>query len=183
MKKRKVKKINHKTMIVGMVITILITAVVLLSIKSTGKVTGTVIASELEEKKSISPPEIDFPDTKGGTFTGWAGEQYFSEAPDKVVVLFASAAVSGLTMIYYPYENRIVVGTPQMSIEGIELFKGKKHMVAYSFINGGEQKFYYDGELKASSEFKMPTGNDLTGMVTGAGEAFVYEGFEKAEIS
>ena len=175
--------VHKKVVMVGMVIIILITAVVLLSIKSAGKVTGTVIASDLKEKESISPPEIDFPDTKGGTFTGWAGEQYFSEAPDKVVVLFASATVSGLTMIYYPYENRIVVGTPQMSIEGIELFKGRKHMVAYSFINGGEQKFYYDGELKASSEFKMPTGNDITGMVTGAGEAIISEGFEKVEIS
>ncbi len=175
--------VHKKVVIVSMVITILIVAVVLLSIKSAGKVTGTVIASQLEEKKSISPPEIDFPDTKGGTFTGWAGEQYFTDAPDKVVVLFASATVSGLTMIYYPYENRIVVGTPQMSIEEIELFKGKKHMVAYSFINGGEQKFYYDGELKASSEFKMPNGNDLTGMVTGAGETIISEGFERVEIS
>ncbi|HLC89107.1 MAG TPA: hypothetical protein VJG49_03655 [Candidatus Nanoarchaeia archaeon] len=177
-------RFNHNAVIVGMVIAILIAAVIVLSIKSAGKITGTIVASDLKGgKESISPPEIDFPDTKGGTFTGWAGEQYFTDAPDKVVVLFASATVSGLTMLYYHYEDRIVVGTPQMSIEGIELFKGKKHMVAYSFINGGEQKFYYDGELKASSEFRMPAGNDLTGMAVGTSNTIISEGFEKVEIS
>lgn len=182
MKKREVRTLKNKEVIATMVITILIGVFVLLSIKSAGKVTGTMVASQLEEKKSISPPEIDFPDIKGGTFTGWAGEQYFTDAPDKVMVLFASSTIPGLAMLYYPYENRIVVGTPQMTIEGIELFKGQKHMVAYSFINGGEQKFYYDGELKASSEFELQAANEITGMAVGATETVISEQFEKVEI-
>jgi len=57
MKKRKGKKLNqfnqknrfnHNAVIVGMVIAILIAAVIVLSIKSAGKITGTIVASDLK---------------------------------------------------------------------------------------------------------------------------------------
>ncbi|MBU0459312.1 MAG: hypothetical protein KKH52_02005 [Nanoarchaeota archaeon] len=180
-KKRNIHKWDHKTVIITVLIMVMVAFMLIFSFKSMGKTTGGIV-SELEQQNSISSAEIDFPDTRGGTFTGWAGENYFVDAPPEVVVLFTSATVPGLSILYYPYQERIVVGTPQMVVEGINLFNGQKHMVSYSFTNGGEQKFFYDGQLVANSAFELYGQNSFTGMAV-LEEAVVFEGFEKVEIS
>lgn len=185
--KKKLRKDNspalkHKTILFTIIILLLAILLTVL-FKPMDRITSGTISSELQQQNSITPKGIDFPDTKGGTFAGWAGEQYFQDAPDEVMVLFTSSTVPGLAMIYYPYQERVVVGTPQMIIEKVPLFNGEKHLVAYSFVGGGEQKFYYDGELKASGPFELYQQNEVTGMVTGTSEAFVSELWEKVEIS
>jgi hypothetical protein len=122
-------------------------------------------------QEQLTNKEIDFPNTEAGTFAGFAGEKYFREPIEEVVVLFASAKIPGIAIIYYPEEKKIIAGSPQMTIENIKLFNGVRHQIAYSFKKGDKQRFYYDGNLKAEMDFKLPVGDKIaedktTGMST-----------------
>ncbi len=134
-----------------------------------------------ENLGQLTPKGVDFPNTKGGTLSGWAGSKYYKEPIDDVIILFASANVPGLTLLYYPNENKLVAGTPQLTVEEIKLFQGERHNLVYSFDLGKSQRIYYDGILKAESDFQLYS-SELTGMVTGAPTAIVSESFE-VEIS
>jgi hypothetical protein len=123
----------------------------------------------------------DFPSDKEGTFRGVLQKEYYKDSLDKIVILFASAKVPGLTILYYPDQNRIVAGSPQMSADNIVLFDGKHHELAYSFKENGDQTLYYDGNLVATSKFN-PLKNSLTGLVTGTSESFVFDGFDEFKI-
>lgn len=135
----------------------------------------------IRDIEQLTPKEKDFPNIEGGTLTGWAGSNYYKEPIDEVVVLFASAKVPGLAIIYYPYHERLVAGTPQMTVEGIKLFKGEEHQIVYSFDRGRKQKIYYDGELKAETDFEIYF-NELMGMVIGSPETVVSPSFKDVII-
>ncbi|MEK6969916.1 MAG: hypothetical protein AABW48_05810 [Nanoarchaeota archaeon] len=178
------KEINFKHIAVITVLIIIISALTLVSFQMIKPelLNPEKIPVDLNENLGqLTPQGIDFPHTKGGTLSGWAGSKYYKEPIDEVVILFASVTVPGLTILYYPQENKLVAGTPQMTATGIELFQGERHNLVYSFDLGKTQKIYYDGELKAESDFQL-YGSELTGMVTGAPTAIVSESFE-VEIS
>ena len=101
MEKMNKHKMDYKVVIITLIVIVLIALVLILSIKSAGKASFSIEYNSEEEIKgeeSITPPQIDFQSTEGGTFTGWAGETYHEEKPDGVIVLFASATVPGLTI-------------------------------------------------------------------------------------
>lgn len=135
-------------------------------------------------KQQLTPAVIDFPNKEMGTFSGFAGEKFFKEPIDKVVILFASAKIPGLAIIYYPEEKKIMAGLPQMVIENVELFNGAKHQIAYTFKNDGKQRFYYDGNLKLETDFKILETNKATGMsVLKKNKVILSEGLEAVEIN
>lgn len=125
----------------------------------------------------------DFPSTEQGTFTGILQPEYPQEPIDQVVLLFASSKVPGLMLIYYPYEQRLIAGTPQMIIENIVFFDGQPHQIIYSFEQGGQQVLAYDGVPMAASDFHFYGGNAFTGMTLGMPEVVISEGFEKVRFS
>ena len=137
----------------------------------------------INPKEPLTPANIDFTNTDSGTFTGWSGQQYFQEPIDSVVILFASAKIPSLTLIYYPQEKKIIGGTSQMVAEDIALFEGNFHQITYTFDREGEQRLYYDARLVASSEFQPSFGSQIQGMIAGASEAFISPAWEKVEIS
>jgi hypothetical protein len=119
----------------------------------------------------------DFPNSKEGTFAGTLQKEYFKQPIDQIVILFASARVPGLALLYYPYEKKLVAGSPQMVAENIIFFDGTHHRVAYAFKEGEDQYLIYDDKIVARSPFNPPDNNQITGMVIGAGELVVSESF------
>ena len=139
---------------------------------------------ELEPEQIRQPDQVgDFPSIEEGTLAGTLKEVYFKEQIDSVVVLFASAKIPGLSLLYYPEKKMLVGGSPALVASEVSLFDGQKHSVMYSFKRDGQQVILYDGQLVASGEFKLPEGNALTGLVTGVPENKVSEGFEKVEFT
>ncbi len=132
-------------------------------------------------KEPLTSKEIDFGSQDGGTIIGWAGENYFKEPVDDVVILFASAKIPGLTLIYYPQEEKIVGGMPQIVAKDIQLFNGEKHQVAYSFSSGGKQQIFYDGKKLAESEF-LYLSDSITGATAGVRGSSVSWGFYKIKV-
>ncbi|MFC1691065.1 hypothetical protein ACFL0W_02680 [Nanoarchaeota archaeon] len=176
------KKNTIKKIALPLVLIILILAIIPF-IKLMGKTGLLIQRGEMTNFGHLTPSGIDFPsDADGGTLAGWAGEAYFKEVIDNPVILFASANIPGLTMIYYPYEERLVAGTPQMVVEGIKLFKGEKHKLAYSFDKNGKQRIFLDDKLMAESDFKVQE-NELVGMITGAPELIISDAWETLEFS
>jgi len=108
----------------------------------------------------------DFPSTEQGTFTGQLKPNYYKEKPDQIIILFVSSRLPGLALIYYPYEKKLVGGTPQMIADNIILFDGVSHKLGYSFQQKGQQLLMYDDKVIAQSEFRLNDRNDLTGMFT-----------------
>lgn len=145
-----------------------------------------VVLNQLnKENVPPAPTEMqlnDFTSDAEGMFNGQLNNNYDKEEVDPVVVLFSSATVPGINLIYYHYENKVVVGTPQMVVENVVLFNDRPHWVGYTFKEGKKQYFFYDGKVVASSDFEPPQENALTGFVTGAAENYVYEGFESMEV-
>lgn len=138
-----------------------------------------------KEEVPQAPTEMqlgDFENDKEGMFNGQLNNNYDKEEVDPVVVLFSSAIVPGLSLIYYHYEQKVVVGTPQMVVENVILFNDRPHWISYTFKEGGKQYFFYDGDVVASSTFEPPQENALTGFVTGVAENYVYEGFKSMEV-
>ena len=127
-------------------------------------------------------PSTDFPSTEEGTFSAWVREQYYKEQLDPMVVFFVSEKISGLSLVYYPEEQKLVAGTPPLVADGIRFFDGQAHHLAYSFKKDGEQRLYYDGKLVGVSSFVPKEKNSLTGLVTGAPENFVSEALYGVEI-
>lgn len=125
----------------------------------------------------------DFSSTEQGTFTATLQSEYPKEPIDQVVVLFASSRIPGLMLVYYPYERRLVGGTPQMVIENVVFFDGQPHQLIYSFQKDGQQVIAYDGTPIAASDFIYFGGNAFTGLVTGLPEVVVSDGFSEVEIS
>lgn len=174
------KKIYTNTSVIASVITILL-IITAISLSQT-KIYHEIYQSLDQPIKPLTQKDLDFPNTKGGTFSGIAGTEFPEPPMKEVIVLFASVTVPGLALIYYPQENRLIAGTPQMIAEGIELFQGKKHELTYSFNKNGKQAIFYDGELKVESDFKLYN-NDLTGMITGTSEVLISDGFDEIKIS
>ena len=129
------------------------------------------------------PDQIgDFPSSEEGTLSGTLKEHYFKEKIDPVVVLFASARIPGLSILYYPEKNMLVGGSPALMVAGVSLFDGQRHSLLYSFKREGMQALVYDQKVVASGKFELPEGNMVTGLVTGAAENVVSEGFETVEV-
>lgn len=134
---------------------------------------------------SVSAPTTvqmqDFPNDQQGIFIGQLNADYFKDPIDQIVVLFVSARIPGLSIMYFPYENRLVAGTPSMNVDNIILFDGTSHEIKYAFQKDGNQQFWYDGNLVAESRF-IPAKSSITGAVVGVSDVFVSEGFERVEI-
>ncbi len=159
--------------------------VIILVLYSVGKVGILFPETKAEEVKTEEVQTIelsDFPSTEEGTFGGQLNPAYFKEQLDQVVILFASAKIPGLTILYYPYEHRLVAGTPQMVISDIVFFDGQAHEIMYSFKKGGNQYFFYDGKVVGQSAYVPSEENMLTGLVTGPAVVVVSEGFEMVEV-
>lgn len=119
----------------------------------------------------------DFENDQQGIFGGQLNNKYFKEPIDSIVILFSSETVPGLTLVYYPYEKKLVGGLPKMEVEDVVLFDDRPHWVGYQFKKDGKQYLYYDHEVVASSNFQI-FGNTLTAFATGAPANYVYPGFE-----
>jgi len=159
--------------------------VITLVLYSIGKVGILFPETKAEEAPAEGVQTIgltDFPSTEEGTFGGQLNPTYFKEPVDQVVILFASAKIPGLTILYYPYEQTLVAGTPQMAIPDIVFFDGQAHEIMYSFKKGGNQYFFYDGNVVGQSAYVPYEENMLTGLVTGPAVVVVSEGFEKVEV-
>lgn len=137
---------------------------------------------DTETGQVIPREEIDFPSTEEGTFSGWLKKSYFKEPVDKEVVLFSSARIPGLTLIYHSEENRLSGGIPAMAAENILFFDKQRHHLVYTFKKGGWQYLYYDGQQVAASEFQ-PSLSKITGLITGTSSQAISESFEQIEIS
>ncbi len=132
------------------------------------------------ENIPAAPTEVriaDFESAEEGTFNGQLLPTYFKDPIDPVIVLFASAKVPGISFIYYPYDSKLVVGSPPMSIENVKFFAGEGVLIGYIFKKDGNQYLYLDGQMVASSQFKLPESDSITGMVTGASKHAVSKGF------
>ena len=146
------------------------------------------IPPEKNVEAENKPPEnsqtvqmMDFPNDQQGIFIGILQSEYFKQPVDQIVVLFASSRIPGLTIIYYPYEKRLVAGTPAMNAENIAFFDGTSHELKYAFQKDGNQQLWYDGKLVAESRF-IPVRSTLTGAVIGVPEVLVSEGFKDVAI-
>ncbi len=144
-------------------------------------VAGKAGTAETGAVPATAPP-TDFPSTEEGTFSAWVREQYYKEQLDPLVVFFVSEKISGLSLVYYPEEQKLVAGMPPLVADGIRFFDGQAHHLAYSFQKDGEQRLYYDGKLVAVSSFVPKEKSFLTGMVTGTASNFVSEALYGVEI-
>src|SRR3989344_1242645 len=87
---------------------------------------------ELQPEQIRQPDQVgDFPSTEEGTLAGTLKEVYFKEQIDPVVVLFASAKIPGLSLLYYPEKKMLVGGSPALVASEVSLFDGQKHSVLY----------------------------------------------------
>ena len=125
----------------------------------------------------------DFPTAEEGTFIGVLPEKYFKEEMDNVIILFASAKIPGLTLMYYPEQKRLVGGTPQLAAENIYLFDGQKHELKYSFKKNGPQSLFYDNKLIASGDFRPAYPLVITGLAIGFIDNHVSDAFVEVDIS
>ena len=151
---------------------ILITSLVLIVIFSLTFVTNPII----EKENNIR----DFTSSKEGTFVGTIKANY-KEPIDNAVVLFASATMPGISIVYEPETKKLIAGSPEMTAENIALFDGKKHQIAYAFKKGNEQQLYYDGLQVAQSKFEWQP-DHLTGMAIRE-KAYLSKSFESFEFS
>ena len=164
--------------IIGAVFYISIDAV----INKTNIGTGEFEQNKAEVEDTVTTIIRDFPSTAEGTFYGQVQPLYFKESMDHIVVLFASQRITGLALIYYPYQKRLVGGTPQMVAENINLFDGVAHDIIYSFKERGKQMMLYDNQIVAASDFTLNTPNSLTGMVVGPASAVLSRSVTNVEI-
>lgn len=179
--KKKKRGVNKHFIIIASLISVIFVLIIFTAVQMTGG--NITLSKDFEENiEQLTPKDIDFPHAKGGTIEGWTSNNYYKDPIDEVIVFFASVTVPGLTIIYYPHEEKIIAGTPQMVAEGIKLFKGEKHRLAYTFKNGGKQSIKYDNKIIAESDFQL-FGGELTGMVTGSPEAVISPSFEEVKIS
>ncbi len=192
-KTSKRKKKGEKFQTKEATIVILAIAVLALSLQILISSTDlTKISAQLDEDKNfrdtqtdeiISPEKIDFPSTEEGTLSGWMEGVYPKEPIDKEIVLFSSAKIPGLAIVYYHEENKLIAGTPKMNADGITLFDGEKHHLAYTFKRGGPQILFYDGQQVAASEFQHHLPTSITGMVTGPFTPIISKTFSQININ
>lgn len=187
MAKKKGKRRNIKSKPVRLLDFLIIMVVILALILSFGMIInneeGKADLVNNEKDLENEPQGVpDFPSTEEGTLTGKVKPNYFKEPIDQIIVLFASTKIPGLSLIYYPFQQRLVGGSPQMLAEDISLFDGSDHEITYTFKNGEKQALYYDGKQVASSDFKLYY-SLLTGMITGVPEAVVSNSLESVQIS
>ncbi len=182
LKKEASKKDNPALKLSFIAITILMLLLVVLVFAAAKMQLGRISPDLNTPVEKSLPNGVDFMNLDEGALEGWTREQYYKEPIDEVVVLFASARIPGLAIIYYPKEERIVAGTPQMVVNGIRLFDGQTHQTAYAFARNGRQRFFYDGKMVAESDFDFYE-SGLTGMAVGAPELIVSESFVVEKIS
>ena len=141
-----------------------------------------------EKPIPASQPEVntihtqDFPSVEQGTFRGQLQKNYFKEPIDDIVVLFSSAKLPGMSLIYYPQEKRLAGGTPVMVAENVVLFDGVAHDIAYSFKKDGKQFLVYDGQLVGISDYQGYIPSVLNGMVIGTPITTISPSMEKIEV-
>lgn len=123
----------------------------------------------------------DFASEEQGTFGGQLRNNYPAENFDSIVVLLSSQKIPGLTLVYYPYEQKLTSGIPQMTAENIVLFDGQPHRVHYQFTKGGPQYLYYDHKVVASSNYQNLQ-TVLSGFMTGPPILFVSDLFSEYEF-
>lgn len=167
-------KRNYTNFIQVVVVLFLIAVIIAIS----GKIIEKPQENALPETTQIQ----DFASIEQGTFTGNLKPNYFKEPIDQVIVLFASAKIPGLMLIYYPQGKQLIGGTPQMAVNGINLFDGVEHQIIYSFEKGGQQVIVYDGKPVVSSPFLLYK-DLMTGMVAGIPEAVIWKGFWGVDFS
>jgi len=136
-----------------------------------------------QTEEPSSTQQVDFSNNQEGTFIGTLQAEYFKEPIDQVVVMFVSAKIPGLTLIYYPYENKLVGGSPQMVANNVIFFDGIQHHLAYTFKENGEQILIYDDNIVGQSPFQAPQNSPLTGAVTGITETGVSAVFLDTSFS
>ncbi|MFH1275533.1 MAG: hypothetical protein ABIH82_00315 [Candidatus Woesearchaeota archaeon] len=178
MKKKSDKVVNSKNTLNWIVI---IVAVVLISS------TFFVIDLFKEEPQTEVVTETvtgtinDFPSDQAGTLNGYL--QVDPNMPvENTIVLFSSAKISGLAMVYYPKQKRVVVGMPPMVADNVDLFDGKEHNVIYTFEKEGMQAFFIDKQIVVSGNYKPYSGAGITGMVIGISENIVSGLFDEVVV-
>ena len=122
----------------------------------------------------------DFPNAEEGTFAGTTQKEYYKEDLGETIILFSSAKIPTLNIIYHPNENKLTAGSPHMEANNIVLFDGQHHEIAYTFKRNWQQTLYYDGQPVASSNYQTPS--QLTGLVTGTLAPTVSKAFTTIEI-
>ena len=122
---------------------------------------------KVSDKNKLIKVNKDFSSKMEGTLSGWTDEKYYKEPIDETIVLFSSEKIPGLSVVYYPTENRLVAGSPPIIVNNIHLFNGYKHHIGYAFKDD-KQGLFYDGKLIAAADFLPRLQNGFTGMVTGS---------------
>ena len=122
---------------------------------------------KVSDKNPLIQVNQDFNSKMEGTLSGWTDEKYYKEPIDETIVLFSSEKIPGLSVVYYPTENRLVAGSPPIIVNNIHLFNGYKHHIGYAFKDN-KQGLFYDGKLIAAADFLPRLQNGFTGMVTGS---------------
>ncbi|MEK6905216.1 MAG: hypothetical protein AABX24_02335 [Nanoarchaeota archaeon] len=179
----KKKKGKHTHLIISVLIMIIVVLTIFISVLQYEKSEASKLRLKLDKGLDKEVPDSkDFIYEEEGTIEGWTTDKYFKEDMEKAVVLFASAKILGLTIVYYPEDDQVIAGTPQMVAKKITLFDGKAHHLAYSFKKGGRQRITYDGQIIAESEFKSFE-SYMTGMAVWGSEHTVSESFVIDRIS
>ena len=122
---------------------------------------------KVSDKNPLIQVNQDFSSKMEGTLSGWTDEKYYKEPIDETIVLFSSEKIPGLSVVYYPAENKLVAGSPPIIVNNIHLFNGYKHHIGYAFKEN-KQGLFYDGKLIAAADFMPRLQNGFTGMVTGS---------------
>lgn len=191
-KKRKAKKkvlvtnillVAFALIIIALLVQIIFSPIKLSPVKIIAQQTDPQTFTDIQTQQPISIETMDFPNPDEGTFSGWLKPNYFKEPIDPVVILFISAKIPGVSLMYYPKENKVIAGSPQMTAENIILFDGQKHQIVYAFKKGAQQYFFYDGSLVAGSNFKPYSPEQITGLITGVPQPQISELFYQIEIS
>lgn len=122
-----------------------------------------LIASEYkaEEGKDLAVIlnlEGDFPNPREGT--AMFDMRLFMEniilvnnKVPKYVTFTESKIIPGLILRYNVHDSVFEGGLPLIKSEEVVFLDGNKHKIAYTFKEGGEQKFYFDGREIGSSKF------------------------------
>ncbi|HZX45136.1 MAG TPA: hypothetical protein VFF28_05640 [Candidatus Nanoarchaeia archaeon] len=102
--------------------------------------------------------EGDFPNKKEGTvvFDMKIFMENIIQVNNKVpkYVIFAeSQAIPGLVFRYNVFESVFEGGLPLIKTSEVKFLDGGKHLVSYTFKEGGPQKIFFDGKEVASGEF------------------------------
>jgi len=117
--------------------------------------------SEKEEDVSLAVKlnlKGDFPNPKEGTvvFNNKLLMDriilQFNKVP-KYVIFAESKVIPGLVLRYNTHDSVFEGGLPLMKSEEVTYLDGNIHEIVYTFKEGAEQKFFFDGREVASGDF------------------------------